>query len=113
MNITKKHRRALPSVLEIVIAVLLGASTAIQAESHTYYVATNGNDNAMGTIHSPWLTLRKAAKTMTAGDTTYARGGTYCEFVRFSASGTSKQPIQMLAFPNEVPIIDGARLGGV
>jgi len=112
MNITKKHRRALTSVLEIVIAVLLGASTAIQAESRTYYVATNGNDNAMGRIDSPWLTLRKAAKTMTAGDTTYVRGGTYCEFVRFSASGTANQPIQMLAYPNEVPIIDGARLGG-
>ena len=112
MNKTKHHRLALVCVLGSVVAALLGAPAAIQAEGHTYYVATNGNDNFTGTIDSPWLTLRRAAKTMTAGDTTYVRGGTYCEFVRFSASGTSNQPIQMLAYPNEVPIIDGARLGG-
>jgi len=112
MNKTKHHHLTLATVLGIVVATLLGAPAAIQAEGHTYYVATNGNDNATGAIDSPWLTLRKAAKTMTAGDTTYVHGGTYCEFVRFSASGTSNQPIRMLAYPKEVPILDGTTLGG-
>ena len=108
----KHHRMALASVLAASVTAMLSAQLEAQEAGHTYYVATNGNDKAAGTITAPWLTIGKAAKTVTAGDTVYVRGGTYCEFVRFSAGGTASQPIKILAYSNEVPIIDGASLGG-
>jgi len=110
MRKDKKHRLVLTAILGVGVAALPGAPSAVQAS--TYYVATTGSDKARGTIGSPWLTIGKAAKTLTVGDTVYVRCGTYCEFVRFSASGTSNQPIRVLAYSNEVAIIDGQRLGG-
>ena len=108
----KHHRPALASVLAACVAAMLSAQLEAQETGHTYYVATHGNDKAAGTITAPWLTIGKAAKTVAAGDTVYVRGGTYCEFVRFSAGGTANQPIKISAYSNEVPIIDGTRLGG-
>ncbi len=44
---------------------------------------------------------------MVAGDTTYVRSGTYNEgLVRFKRSGTSSNPIKLLADPGAYPIID-------
>ncbi len=101
---------ALTAILAVGVAALGATPAAVQAA--TYYVATNGHDKAAETLDAPWLTLGKAAKTVTAGDTVYVRGGTYCEFVRFSAGGTTNQPIQFAAYAKETPIIDGASLGG-
>ncbi|MEI8290589.1 MAG: right-handed parallel beta-helix repeat-containing protein [Verrucomicrobiota bacterium] len=102
----------LAAVLLVCVAAMPGASLEAQAAGRTYYVAPIGNDKAPGTFSSPWQTIGKAAKTVTAGDTLYVRGGTYCEFVRVSAGGTASQPIKILAYSNEVPIMDGTRLGG-
>ncbi len=108
----KHHRLALAFVLAISVSTMVGTPLEAQNAGHTYYVAPTGNDKAAGTIGSPWLTIGKAAKTVVAGDTVFVRGGTYCEFVRFSAGGTANQPIKISAYSNEVPIIDGTRLGG-
>lgn len=98
------------ALLGIVVAAAVTSASAVHAA--TYYVATNGQDKAAGTLELPWQTLGKAAKAVTAGDTVYVRGGTYCEFVRFSVGGTFSQPILFTAYAKETPIIDGASLGG-
>ena len=112
MRKDKQHRLALAAVLVVGVTAMLGVLAAAHDAGHSYYVATNGSDKAPGTIGAPWLTIGKAAKTVTVGDTVYVRGGTYCEFVRFSAGGTSNQPIQISAYATETPIIDGTSLGG-
>jgi hypothetical protein len=40
-----------------------------------YYVSNDGNDNNSGTIDDPFLTIQKAADTMSAGDICYIRQG--------------------------------------
>jgi parallel beta-helix repeat protein len=73
----------------------------------SYYVSTQGNDANPGTFERPWRTLSKAARMVQPADTVYVRGGVYKEAVDFSASGTSREPINITAYKNEIPIIDG------
>lgn len=72
-----------------------------------YFVATNGSDSNPGTFSNPWRTIEKAAEMLVAGDTVYIRGGVYQEAVEFNNSGTNSAPIKILAYPGEIPVIDG------
>ena len=63
-----------------------------QAQSTSYYVATNGSDSNPGTLSRPWRTIGKATQTLQAGDTVNIRGGTYNERLIPSRSGTSGIP---------------------
>jgi hypothetical protein len=76
-----------------------------------YYVApTGGSDSNSGAIGSPFATFGKAIGLATAGDTIFARGGTYnlstTVSISGSKSGTAANPIKLLAFPGESPILD-------
>jgi parallel beta-helix repeat protein len=71
-----------------------------------FYVATYGSDSNPGSFNQPWRTLAKAARAV-AGMTVYVRGGTYSEVLDISNSGTSGQPIRILAYRGETPVIDG------
>jgi len=73
----------------------------------TYYAATNGSNSNLGTIASPWKTLNTAIAKLVAGDTLYVRGGIYVETISIWVSGTAALPINILAYPGELPIIDG------
>ncbi|HBH81728.1 MAG TPA: hypothetical protein DDY39_18030 [Nitrospira sp.] len=77
------------------------------AHAATYYVATTGDNSNPGTEDKPFRTIAHAVNAMVAGDTTYARGGTYIESaeVRFKRSGTSSAPIRLLNYPGETPTI--------
>jgi hypothetical protein len=80
----------------------------VWAQATTYYVATTGSDAADGLSEStPKLTVRHCVSIMVAGDTCYVRGGTYTETntIRFGTTGTQANPIKLLAYPNESPII--------
>jgi parallel beta-helix repeat protein len=77
------------------------------ADSITYYVATNGNNSNPGTIGSPWRTIQYAVDHLNPGDILYVRGGIYLEDVTISRSGTVDLPITISAYPNETPILDG------
>ncbi|MBX3301830.1 MAG: right-handed parallel beta-helix repeat-containing protein [Nitrospira sp.] len=80
---------------------------AIAAQAATYYVATTGNNSNAGTSSKPWRTVAYAVSKMTAGDTTYVKGGVYKEtFVLFRQSGTQSAPIRLLNAPGEFPIIE-------
>jgi hypothetical protein len=74
---------------------------------NAYYVDPTGDDANPGTATQPWRTLEKASYSLKAGDTVYVRGGVYNEVVGFQTSGTETQPIRILAYPGETPVIDG------
>lgn len=76
----------------------------------TYYVATNGDDSADGSIGTPFLTLGKASQTIVGGDTIYMRGGIYYSN-KYSLSstggksGTQANPTTLSGYSNEVVLI--------
>ncbi|HEX5533622.1 MAG TPA: DUF1565 domain-containing protein [Actinomycetales bacterium] len=83
-------------------------SAAGNAQAETFYVSPTGSDNAPGTKDRPWRTWTHALLALGPGDTLYVRGGTYDEQVRADvALGTQEQPIQVLAFPGERPVLSG------
>lgn len=81
----------------------------------TYYVDQGkpGNDSWPGTEAQPWLTIGKAASTMTAGDIALIKNGTYTEMVYASNSGTPGNYITYKAYPGHTPIIDAPGTTGI
>ena len=74
----------------------------------TYYVAPNGDDNNSGAEQQPFRTIQYAIDLSEPGDTIVVREGTYVEEVSLTKSGIEENPISLVAYPNEKPIIDGA-----
>ncbi len=96
-----------PRVQGIVIALLLTMCGSPAGLAAVYYVATNGNDSATGTLATPWRTPQKAAMTLVAGDTVYVREGVYPGEVVPANSGSSSLWITYAAYANETPTLDG------
>ncbi len=71
------------------------------ASAATYYVAANGSDTNSGALGSPWLTIKKAAAALRAGDTVYVRAGTYRQDLMAAASGLANKYITYSAYPGE------------
>jgi hypothetical protein len=91
------------------VLVLLTAITSAADAANTYYVAqTGGSDSNNGAIGTPFATFSKAISTAVAGDTIYARGGTYnlSSTISISKTGTAANPFNLLAHPGETPILD-------
>lgn len=61
--------------------------------TNLFYVATNGSDSNSGRVGSPWLTIGKAATTVTNGSRVIVGQGIYAENVTPSVSGTPSLPI--------------------
>lgn len=80
------------------------------AHATTYYVATNGNDNNLGTRELPFLTIGKGASVAKAGDVVVIKSGTYKPTTRIQPanSGTSNAPITFMAEVKDEAIIDGS-----
>jgi hypothetical protein len=90
------------------------------ATGNTYYVATNGNDNNLGTFEQPWATWNYAMHHAHAGDIVYFRGGVYPASEtdgygiqvdprypdRWGYEGTAGNYISYFNYPGEVPILD-------
>lgn len=91
-----------------IVTLILFLTLASPAWATNYYVATNGNDGADGTIGAPWRTIQKATSMVKAGDTVFVRGGTYREYVTISASGSAGSRITFQSYPGETAIIDGS-----
>jgi len=105
---------------KILIIILIAIS--LSAWGTKYYVATTGNDGTGdGSIGTPWATWQKGFSELSAGDTLYIRGGTYSPSgtaaggpvagVYISDSdGTSENPITVLNYPSETPILNGVNI---
>ena len=67
------------------------------------YVATNGNDNNLGTFDQPWRTLTYAVQQLVPGDALYVRAGTYAEDLDgMIAPGTSwALPVRVIGYAAE------------
>lgn len=96
------------NVANQVINVTQEGTTAISP----FYISSTGSDTeGNGTITSPWGSLNKAWDYLQPGDTLYVRGGTYVinspQYL-IDKSGTAIEPIRILAYQNEKPIIQAA-----
>jgi parallel beta-helix repeat protein len=109
-HIVKNNKNGHLPVATIVIAAvasLLGVPPVAQAACNTYYVSTTGQDTNSGDIAHPWLSIYYSANKLAPCDTLYVRGGTYSQAkIWVSKSGTATQPIKIMAYPNEFPILD-------
>src|SRR5436305_13604645 len=76
--------------------------------SRSWFVATNGNDAAAGTLAAPFRNIQHAASLAQAGDTIFIRGGLYHETVTPAQSGTSAAPISYMPYGSPSVTIDGA-----
>ena len=104
-----KSRLLAASVLFASIASILAIPSSAQAACATYYVSTTGKDWNLGTINSPFLSIHNAAKKLAPCDTLYVRGGIYKQTaITLINNGTESQPVKILAYPGELPILDGS-----
>ena len=77
-----------------------------------YYVSPSGDNNYQGTLTSPFKTITYGVSKLKAGDILYVRTGTYVERVTiYLKVGTASDPIIIMAYPGEHPVIDGK--GGI
>lgn len=106
----RKHTfyRRYGSLLVLLVGLVGHRIIPVNAQSGAiYYVASNGNDNNSGTIEQPLQTIQKAIDMAQAGDTIYVRGGVYHQTVTITNSGQEGQPIRLLAYSDELPVLDG------
>ena len=98
-----------------VVVLFLSANLALYGTN--YYVATNGSDSNPGTISQPFATWQKGVDVANAGDVVYIRGGVYytsgisqstgyCGVFLQNKNGTSSNPISIIAYQGEQPILD-------
>lgn len=97
------------------IFLLVVALCTMHLNAKNYYVATDGNDNNLGTIEAPFATLNKAHSKVVAGDTVFFRGGTYqiqesqimkddglyAHVFHMDKSGTAAKRICYFGYPGE------------
>ncbi len=95
--------------------VLAGALPAAD-----FFVATNGDDENVGTIDSPFASIQRAQESVEPGDTVFIRGGTYriqpsqiayerriwAHVIRLDKSGAERNRINYWAYANETPVFD-------
>ncbi len=86
--------------------------SSLQArQSNIYYVDKNhpsSSDSNPGTLALPWLTIQKGIDEAVAGDSVLVRAGTYFESLAMQQSGTAGAYIVLMAYPGEVPVVDGS-----
>ena len=95
------------SIRAFAVAVTAVSLFAVSADAATYYVATNGNDGANGSLTSPFRTLTKAVGLLRAGDVVNVRGGLYKETVQITVKGTADARIVIRSYEGETAIFDG------
>lgn len=84
--------------------------------SCTHFVSPAGDDSSPGSETDPWASFQMAVDSVNAGDTVCFRGGTYRldDIVQINKSGTAEEPIILIAYPGERPILDGGKeVGGM
>lgn len=89
---------------------LLSFIAALTKPSSGFHVSKSGNDDNPGTLAQPWLTIQKAASTLTAGQTCYIHSGVYDESPSFANSGDAINGyITYQAYPGNTVVIGGTQ----
>jgi hypothetical protein len=90
----------------LLATLLLTPLSSLDASEH--YVATNGDNEASGTLGAPFRTIQRAFEKAGPGDTIFLGGGTYREAVSLkNKSGKAGAPITLRAYPGEKPVLSG------
>lgn len=97
----------LPALWKSCVTLILWLAFAMSADATTYYVATNGRDDAAGTRAAPFATITRAASSAVAGDVVTVRSGVYYEVVHISAHGDEGEDVIIRS--EERAVIDGSR----
>lgn len=105
----KSQNKKLCKPISSLILLISGAAISQSSLAANFYVATWGNDRNPGTFSAPFKSISKAQYKMSPGDTVYVRGGTYAQTVWWGESGTTSAPLKIMAYPGEVPVIDGQK----
>ncbi len=92
----------------VVLATACLLFSTVPANAATYYVATDGDDDNLGTIEEPWATVEYGLLQLDAGDVLYLREGTYKG--RYSTNplpndGTAENPITVASYPGEQAVL--------
>lgn len=90
-------------IVGLLLIILITALIPFSAHSAIFYIATNGNDNANGSINDPFRTLDQAASAMSNGDTCFIRGGVYHDVLDLDY----KNGLTFQSFEQEEVIFDG------
>jgi Ca2+-binding RTX toxin-like protein len=77
-----------------------------------FYVSPAGSDGQAGTFERPFASLKYAHDLARPGDTIYMRGGVYelRSGIQLTNDGVSGQPITVINYPGETPVLDGSRM---
>ena len=70
-----------------------------------FFVATNGNNNASGTISSPLSSVSEAISRMSSGDSCFIRTGRYHEEIVLN----SRNDLSFFAYNDETVVFDGTK----
>ena len=84
----------------------------VPSGGHTYYVATDGSDDADGSQEHPYQTINRGLRDLVEGDTLMIRGGTYYENIDVYMSGDSGHYITIENYPSEEVILSGEKMKG-
>ncbi len=98
----QKARRFYFSLIALLTLAHAGPAIAV-----TYYVAPNGNDDANGSLSSPFQTLTNVVRIVQPGDVIEVRAGTYAGGIVISRPGTKDAWITIRPYKKEKVIIDG------
>jgi hypothetical protein len=98
-------KRFVETVMSLILLIII---LSVSSKASTYYIAGNGSDSNDGNINNPWKTFESSVTKLSAGDTLYLRAGVYYESsIDFQLSGTSSNPVVIIAYANEKVEISG------
>lgn len=92
-----------------IIQVSVPLSVEPEPSDADLYVSPTGDDTAEGSQGQPLATLATAVGKAVPGQTIWMRDGVYRmkAMLDISRKGTADQPYRIMAYPGEVPILDG------
>lgn len=120
-TVTTAQTVVISAMDEVPLPIDVQAPAVSLVTNNVYYVATNGNDNNVGSISSPWRTPQYGINAISPGDYLYIRGGTYGTGYLLGQSGGNYYGIRISNkngdaghhyhvsnYPGETVILDGS-----
>lgn len=85
-----------------------GGGAGDAAPQGDFFVSADGKDTAAGTIDDPLASIDRAVELAGPGDVILVRGGIYDGPVSIWQGGEEGNPLTIMAYPGERPVIDGS-----
>ncbi|TKB68050.1 MAG: hypothetical protein E8D47_00815 [Nitrospira sp.] len=101
----QRFRRTVILAVTCLVLLCTCIESATSAPLHSFYVATTGDDNAIGSAAAPWRTLQRASENVLPGDLIIVRPGRYVGFALGwdgPQNGTTANPITFQGEPGAI-----------